>query len=727
MKASSYKRLLIGLALVILLGAGSALAQVNSTVDTLRVLNAAGNAGQTAVVVSVSMRNTFPVGGFQFRLVYDSTLLSINPAQFVDPTPTHRAYPFFLDGLYGADVSTPGIVNFVGSWFAQQVEIPPGTGSIADLLFDVKPGAPDINVNLSLIDSPDLTFLNALSDTVGNLVLPVKTNGVFSIGDVEPPPGPGNNAPVIASISDQQVTEGELLTFQVSATDQDGDNITLSAVSLPPNATFPTVQGAGTAQGTFNFTPSSTQGPALISVTFRAVDDSGAVGLRTVNIEILDRPRNVLVVDSGNGGVAGKTEVLVPLILKSIENIYGFQFDLRYDSTVIRVDSLVPDPVVLQNFNMFHNIGDSAGFFRAVVFSLSADTIPQGEDTVLYLAVTIDTAAIPGAYLLDISNGKASKTTDPGAPPEDLDVFSGHFHVDAFGDMNLRPPVDIQDAIIMVGYLLGQYPLDPRRLDVADVNQDLSIDIVDLVGIINLILGRPIGAPTQAASVAKVELEHDQLSPGSSGEFRLNLESEVSVAGVQVSIEYNPAQIQFTEVKKTTRSNNMILTYRDNSQGLLKALLYTFGTSTIPAGQGSVLNLTGVVNPGVNPNDIRVNIKQVVLSDSAAVTIPTGDQPIVPTRFGLGQNFPNPFNANTTIKYEVPFGQGGGQVMTSLKVYNILGQKVRTLVDAPMFPGQYQIIWDGKDETGSQVASGMYFYRLKAGDFNESRKMTLLK
>ena len=106
-------------------------------------------------------------------------------------------------------------------------------------------------------------------------------------------------------------------------------------------------------------------------------------------------------------------------------------------------------------------------------------------------------------------------------------------------------------------------------------------------------------------------------------------------------------------------------------------------------------------------------------------------QPHLPEHFSLAQNYPNPFNPTTVIRYSLPVarqgrsGEGGSRARTtstsyvSLKVYNILGQEVRTLVDEPQAPGYYQVRWDGRDNLGRELASGIYFYRLKA----ESRKL----
>ncbi|MBC7186784.1 MAG: Ig-like domain-containing protein [Calditrichaeota bacterium] len=94
----------------------------------------------------------------------------------------------------------------------------------------------------------------------------------------------------------------------------------------------------------------------------------------------------------------------------------------------------------------------------------------------------------------------------------------------------------------------------------------------------------------------------------------------------------------------------------------------------------------------------------------------------VPAKYALSQNYPNPFNPVTTIRYELP---AAGRV--TVKVYNIYGQLVRTLVDEQVAAGYHTLLWDGRDEYGQAVSSGVYYYRMVSGTFVETRKMALLR
>ena len=98
------------------------------------------------------------------------------------------------------------------------------------------------------------------------------------------------------------------------------------------------------------------------------------------------------------------------------------------------------------------------------------------------------------------------------------------------------------------------------------------------------------------------------------------------------------------------------------------------------------------------------------------------DGPILPKELQLDQNYPNPFNPTTTIEFSLQHGAA-----VSLDIVNLLGRRVTTLMDQSLPAGRYSIIWDGTEADGSPVATGVYFYVLKAGDQKQVKKMVLIK
>lgn len=129
----------------------------------------------------------------------------------------------------------------------------------------------------------------------------------------------------------------------------------------------------------------------------------------------------------------------------------------------------------------------------------------------------------------------------------------------------------------------------------------------------------------------------------------------------------------------------------------------------------------------INPDSGNSAIPRTVYLSTGALSLepePTPPGSSLSRAFSLGANVPNPFNPSTTITYHVP---EGAPEHVSLKVYNLRGQLVATLVDSPRPPGEYGVTWDGTDNNGCGLPSGVYFYRMNAGPFHSTRKMVLLK
>jgi flagellar hook assembly protein FlgD len=110
-------------------------------------------------------------------------------------------------------------------------------------------------------------------------------------------------------------------------------------------------------------------------------------------------------------------------------------------------------------------------------------------------------------------------------------------------------------------------------------------------------------------------------------------------------------------------------------------------------------------------------------SVSLTVTVASGKtEELLPTAFSLSQNYPNPFNPETVIRYALPEDS-----QVELIIYNILGQQVKVLIDAHQNAGYKAVHWDGRDDDGNEIASGLYFYKIKTPKYSESKKMILLR
>jgi len=113
---------------------------------------------------------------------------------------------------------------------------------------------------------------------------------------------------------------------------------------------------------------------------------------------------------------------------------------------------------------------------------------------------------------------------------------------------------------------------------------------------------------------------------------------------------------------------------------------------------------------------------KVIVGTKAYAEHSSAGIPLTPVEYSLEQNYPNPFNPSTTIRYSL-----NKRSAVALEIYNTLGQRVKTLVHGEQTTGTYSIVWNGSNDAGSFVSSGMYFYHLHAGEFRASKKLLLLR
>jgi hypothetical protein len=145
-----------------------------------------------------------------------------------------------------------------------------------------------------------------------------------------------------------------------------------------------------------------------------------------------------------------------------------------------------------------------------------------------------------------------------------------------------------------------------------------------------------------------------------------------------------------------------------------------------------ILGLGGC-GPGVNKPEVTPAAMEFIESlkpyfsagDFTRLMDLVGEEMGVPNEYSLSQNYPNPFNATTDIRYQIPDVQPPVRIV--LKIYNILGREVATLVDEVKNPGRYTVTWHGKDDQGSDVSSGVYFFRLTTEEFTAAKRMVLMK
>ncbi len=249
---------------------------------------------------------------------------------------------------------------------------------------------------------------------------------------------------------------------------------------------------------------------------------------------------------------------------------------------------------------------------------------------------------------------------------------------------------------------------------------------------------------------ASAQIVGNQITGGYYGIVGVSLDSTTVIKGTDYQdqiLDRNLVGIALYAGSKPTVSNNDISDYRDIGVACYESYPL-LGDSLIP-GTGYNSITLGLCSPqyavycegvsetikaennwwGSSPPDPSWFYGPVDYEpwlSQPPVGIETTIQPFLPDHFSLGQNYPNPFNSTTVIRYSLPVDRQKRWAV-SLRIYNILGQVVRTLVDEPQTPGYYSVRWDGRDNAGRELASGIYIYRIRAGDFVQTRRMILLK
>ncbi|MBU0984126.1 MAG: T9SS type A sorting domain-containing protein, partial [candidate division Zixibacteria bacterium] len=282
-------------------------------------------------------------------------------------------------------------------------------------------------------------------------------------------------------------------------------------------------------------------------------------------------------------------------------------------------------------------------------------------------------------------------------------------------DMSFDGMVDIGDLTEVIEYLFVTFE-EPTALGEADVAPleapDGAVDIGDITAFVDHLFINFCALPgcdLSGATKRTVDRVGDLGVTYENGQTVLSLRATQPLRGLQVELTTNEPDLHVTSPLEG--QFDLLAGQQDNRVSV--GLLDLDGPATLPISDKIVAVFDGhydVVSARVS------NLDHVTMS----LGIVAGG--LLPGEFGLAQNYPNPFNPTTDISLSIPAAG-----MVNLTVYNTLGQEVKALVNGEMAAGPHTVTWDGTNSAGEAVASGVYFYRLTAGDQTASKKMLLLK
>ncbi|HEY9166525.1 MAG TPA: right-handed parallel beta-helix repeat-containing protein [Candidatus Kryptonia bacterium] len=351
------------------------------------------------------------------------------------------------------------------------------------------------------------------------------------------------------------------------------------------------------------------------------------------------------------------------------------------------------------------------------------------------------------------SNSGPTIASNPGGTGQAItdSVNYGSYRVNGalnplMGDVSLNGIVQAYDASLILEYVVNPSgdTLNAIQQSVADVSGNGGITAYDasliLQYVVNLISGFPaeVGAKTtkitpatrdiftlEKVSGVQLSIGNTTAAHGDSFTVPVNLKNVAGVASVDLVLKYDPAMMSFSTAKISDGAKDMQISYYDDKgRGVLHLAM---AGSTMMQSDGDIAYVTFAV-----PYDLRgkftskISITKFLANETDLTKLATpGEIQIIgkPTSYQLDQNYPNPFNPTTTIGYQLP----DDNTHVVLNIYSITGQVVRTLVDANQNAGNYKATWDGTNNSGVQVSSGVYFYRIAAGKFSQVKKLLLLK
>lgn len=268
------------------------------------------------------------------------------------------------------------------------------------------------------------------------------------------------------------------------------------------------------------------------------------------------------------------------------------------------------------------------------------------------------------------------------------------------GDVNLShngTELNAFDAGIVLGHVVGKVPYLPWTMPMApltNVNGEepapLSVIIASVGGDAGKIVNIPVSIPNELAGVISAEME----------------------------IQYDASLLKVRSVSTTSLTNEFMIA--SNIEDGKVSIAMANGEAIARGGQ--ILSIEAEVLQ--SSDGIALTVDKILLNDrSVAKVTSVGDgQPEIPQTFALMQNYPNPFNPSTTIEFRLPVSG-----FVELTVYDVAGREVATLVSEMKNAGTHRIAWNAVDNQGVKVSSGVYFYRINTGQFNQIKKMVLLK
>ena len=294
----------------------------------------------------------------------------------------------------------------------------------------------------------------------------------------------------------------------------------------------------------------------------------------------------------------------------------------------------------------------------------------------------------------------------------------------ALGDADFDSDTDINDVLAVVDFILEEdFPTEDEFRNV-DVNMDEEINIADVIMMVDIIYGG--NARTMAFDMNEIAYV-DLIQDYQNSKLGIAIEYGGPVRGIELELEFDPEMVNILSTGLSKLQDDVMVTSKRIENGKLKVVVANLHSGFIEDDENLYLNLP-LQFSGDDYQVSTVSLKDIKIAGAGGNIVrslartESSDVKAIPVNFALQQNFPNPFNPSTEIRFDIPENDH-----VTLSVYNMMGQKVKTLASGNMTPGYHSIIWNGTNDIGAKVATGMYFYSINTKNFQSIKKMLFLK
>jgi len=696
-------------------------AQIPDTVgvvDTLRVGNVTAYPG-SKVCVPVYAFNDEDLGAITLPLKFSSSDVYCDSVSFVGT----RISDVPLKG--GEIDSLNRTIKIYAMTFTQ---ISSGSGLVANMWFKIKDDALPQTVEIDTFSTTEPPVYLTFVYTWAEEMTPAFVKGAITIKEK-------NLAPQMQPIGTQYVIEGDTLLIKIFANDPEGDSIKFSLLNGPEGASF---TDSSNGKATFLWIPplngpwSSVNSP--FKVTFVALDGN-STSKENVEINVINKNLGLkdYALEIGSDSGFFSDLVTIPIKLTNLDSIASINLLLDFDPSALSLLNVSEINTRIDNWEYFQYNQLAPGEIEILgvadipILPLISP-LPPGEGVIanLNFQIILDTSPLNLSTSLRFKFTDSTDNTLNGAlgnnfiSQDKITYKEGFIYIQKLdvllGDINLNYiPYEIGDATLFSNYLTDpvKYAFNEQQKRNSDVNEDgFCCSLADFIYLLKQMIENPVFEKLLPQSkIAQVKLNR------SSSNLDLFIDSDVPIGGAFLVIKH-PGIIFGTPIL-SSETKGMISMMRDYP-GELRLLIYSSRAGYIEPGQKKLISIPIIDGEG------DIELSKASFSDNLGNLINAGIllqyNELVPEKFTLFQNYPNPFNPETNISFTLP-----EEREVILKIYNLRGQLIKVLVNQKLSPGYHTFTWDGKNESGEDVSSGIYFNRLIAGDYSKTMKMIKVK